>query len=165
MSDRAIQTLLMILSQAIFLSMGCGNQSADMTEDGKARVVTQDSRQEEELLTTPSSIEPTESDMSQDKPIQGTSPETGKKKSLQQQSLGEVDWGREVDLDEMIAMAKKGQIVEIQWHIMPNILRAEASDGEIFHLRNEDKGVDLRNTLINAGVKVGKGGVLFRHLF
>jgi hypothetical protein len=123
MPDRAIQTLLMILLQVTFLSIGCGNQSADMTEDGKA------------------------------------------KESLQQQSLGEVDWGREIDLDQMIVMAKKGQIVEIQWHIMPNILRAEASDGEIFHLRNENKGVDLRNALINAGVKVGKGGVLFRHLF
>ncbi len=165
MSDRVIQTLFMILLQVIFLSLGCGNQSADTTEDGKAREATQDSRLEEELLMTASSIESTETDVSQDKPIQGTSSETAKKESLQQQSLGEVDWGREVDLDEMITMAKKGQIVEIQWHIMPNILRAEASDGEVFHLRNENKGVDLRNALINAGVKVGKGGVLFRHLF
>jgi len=125
MSDRAIQTLLMILLQAIFLSVGCGNQSADMTEDGKARAVTQDSRQEEELFATASSMEPTKSNGSQDKPIQGTLSETAKKESLPQQSLGEVDWGREVDLDQMIVMAKKGQIVEIQWHIMPNILRAE----------------------------------------
>lgn len=155
----------MILSQVIFLSLGCGNQSSDMAEDGKARVVTQDSRQEEELSATASPMEPTKSDGSQDKPIQSPSSEKLKKGSLQQQSLGEVDWGREIDLDQMIVMAKKGRIVEIQWHIMPNILRAEASDGEIFHLRNENKGVDLRNALINAGVKVGKGGVLFRHLF
>ena len=85
--------------------------------------------------------------------------------SQKKQALEDVDWGREVNLDEMIAMAKKGQIMEIQWHIRPNILRAQASDGRIFHLRNENKGVDLRNTLIKAGVKVGKGGVLFRHVF
>jgi hypothetical protein len=92
----------------------------------------------------------------------GGSPED---ESPKRQASMDVDWGREVNLDEMIAMAKKGEIVEIQWHIMPNILRAETNDGRIFHLRNENKGVDLRNTLINAGVKVGEGGVLFRHLF
>jgi hypothetical protein len=83
---------------------------------------------------------------------------------IKQDSM-DVDWGREVNLDEMITLAKKGQIVEIQWHIMPNILRALTNDGRIFHLRNENKGVDLRNKLVNAGVKVGKEGVLFRHVF
>ena len=75
------------------------------------------------------------------------------------------EWGSEVDLEEMIAMAQKGQIVEIQWHVMPNVLRAQAADGEIYHLRNESKGVDLRNTLKESGVNIGKGGVLFRHVF
>jgi hypothetical protein len=77
----------------------------------------------------------------------------------------EIDWGREISLDELIAMTQGGQIQEIQWHVMPNILRALASDGSIFHFRNETKGVDLRNTLIEAGVKIGKGGVSFRHFF
>ncbi|MBN2320062.1 MAG: hypothetical protein JXR49_13330, partial [Acidobacteria bacterium] len=77
----------------------------------------------------------------------------------------EIDWGREVSLDEMIAMAQGGRIQEIQWHVMPNILRASASDGSVFHLRNENKGVDLRKTLIEAGVKIGKGGIPFRHHF
>ncbi|MBN2241750.1 MAG: hypothetical protein JW793_03595 [Acidobacteria bacterium] len=77
----------------------------------------------------------------------------------------EVDWGREVGLDEMIAMAKDGRIREIQWHVMPNILRAVAPDGSIFHLRNENKGVDLRNTLLEAGVRIGEDGVRFRHFF
>jgi len=85
--------------------------------------------------------------------------------SRQEESSAEVDWGREIDLDEMITMAREARIREIQWHVLPNILRAETSDGEIFHLRNENKGVDLRNTLINAGVKVGKGGILFQHVF
>lgn len=77
----------------------------------------------------------------------------------------EVDWGHEVNLDEMITMAKKDRIKEIQWHVLPNILLAKASDGESYHLRNENKGVDLRNALIDAGVQVGKGGVQFRHVF
>ena len=77
----------------------------------------------------------------------------------------EIDWGLEVSLDEMIAMSRQGRIQEIQWHMLPNVLRAEASDGTIYHLRNENKGVDLRNTLMEAGVRIGKGGVLFRHVF
>lgn len=82
-----------------------------------------------------------------------------------QSASEEIEWGREVNLDAMISMAREGTIVEIQWHVMPNILRAQASDGSIYHLRNENKGVDLRNTLIEAGVRIGKGGVLFRHVF
>ena len=82
-----------------------------------------------------------------------------------QNSEEEIEWGREIDLDEMIAMAQSGRIEEIQWHVMPNILRARAADGGIFHLRNENKGVDLRNTLINAGVRIGNEGIQFRHVF
>jgi hypothetical protein len=77
----------------------------------------------------------------------------------------EIDWGREVGLDEMIAMAKEGTIVEIQWHVMPNILRATTADGQICHFRNENKGIDLRNRLIEEGVRIGEGGVQFRHFF
>ena len=126
-SDRAIQSFFIVLLQAILLSTGCGNQSADISEDGKSKGITRDSRLEESLV--------------------------------------EVDWGREVNLDEMIAMARKDRIQGIQWHVMPNILRAEASDGEVFHLRNENKGVDLRNRLIDSGVRLGKKGVRFRHVF
>ena len=94
-----------------------------------------------------------------------SSDSTAEDKSKNEHASGSVDWGHEVSLDEMIAMAKAGRIVEIQWHVMPNILRARAADGRIFYLKNEDKGVDLRNTLIKAGVKVGEGGILFRHFF
>lgn len=159
--QKARQPLLIVLLQAVVLFAGCGNQATDSSDDEKAKIITRDSRQEEELSTSASSKEQAESEISQ-----GTLQVTAKKKeSLKDNSLVEVAWGREVNLDEMMAMAKKGRIVEIQWHIMPNILRAQASDGGIFHLRNENKGVDLRNTLINAGIKVGKGGVLFRHVF
>ena len=65
----------------------------------------------------------------------------------------------------MIAKAKSGEIREIEWHVMPNVLRAQTADNRIFHLKNENKGVDLRKKLMDAGVQVGDGGVLFRHVF
>lgn len=77
----------------------------------------------------------------------------------------DIDWGVEVDLDEMMAMAREGRIVEIQWYVMPNVLRATASDGSVYSLRNENKGVDLRSRLIDAGIRIGEGGVGFRHVF
>jgi hypothetical protein len=77
----------------------------------------------------------------------------------------QIDWGTEVTLDEMISMAKEGRVVEIQWHVMPNILRATTADGAIYHLRNENKGVDLRSRLIDEGVRIGENGVQFHHFF
>ena len=95
-------------------------------------------------------------------PSKETTPED---KSQNKQASNAVNWGREINIDEMTAMAKKDLIAEIQWHVMPNILRAEAFDGKIYHIKNEDKGVDLRATLIKAGVRIGKDGILFRHVF
>ena len=80
-------------------------------------------------------------------------------------SSEKIDWGRETTAGEIVTMAKKGEIREIQWHVMPNVLRAEAADGRIFHIKNENKGIDLRSMLIDAGVRVGNGGVSFRHVF
>jgi hypothetical protein len=77
----------------------------------------------------------------------------------------EIEWGREITLDEMMAMANKNQIEEIQWHVLPNILRARCVDGSTYHLRNENKGVDLRSRLIEAGVRIGTDGLQFRHVF
>jgi hypothetical protein len=76
-----------------------------------------------------------------------------------------IDWGKETTAAGLIAMAKKGEIREIQWHVMPNIFRAEAGGGRIFYLRNEDKGIDLRGMLIKEGVRIGEGGVVFQHVF
>jgi hypothetical protein len=76
-----------------------------------------------------------------------------------------IDWGRETTATEIIAMARKGGIREIQWYVMPNVLRAEASDGMVFHINNANKGIDLRGMLIAAGVRMGEGGVVFRHVF
>jgi hypothetical protein len=80
-------------------------------------------------------------------------------------SPGEIDWGRQVTLDEMMAMCREGKIVEIQWHVMPNILRARAQDGSLYHFPNANKGVDLRSRLIEAGVPIGEGGLQFHHVF
>jgi hypothetical protein len=76
-----------------------------------------------------------------------------------------VDWGREAGAAEIIALAKNGEIREIEWHVMPNILRALASDGRVFFVRNENRGMDMRGMLIKAGVPVGNGGIVFRHVF
>jgi len=136
-SNRLTQLYFVILFPAIFLSAAFGEQSSGSPQAGTPKIAADAASQEEKL----------------------------EDKSQKEQAFEDVYWGLEVNLNEMIAMAKKGQIVEIQWHIMPNILRAQASDGRIYHIRNENKGVDLRNTLINAGVKVGKEGILFRYLF
>jgi hypothetical protein len=76
-----------------------------------------------------------------------------------------INWGREATATEITAMAKDGKIREIEWHIMPNILRAVASDGRIYYVKNANKGVDMRGMLLKEGVRVGKGGVEFRHVF
>jgi hypothetical protein len=81
------------------------------------------------------------------------------------QEFEKIEWGHEIKLDELVMLAKSGQIREIEWHVMPNVIRAVASDGRIFHFKNENRGVDLRNLLINAGVQIGKGGISFRHVF
>ena len=76
-----------------------------------------------------------------------------------------IDWGRETTAAKIVAMAKDGGIREIEWHIMPNILRALAPDGRIYYVKNANKGVDMRGILLKAGVRVGKSGLEFRHVF
>jgi hypothetical protein len=165
MPKRTIQKLFIVLLPAILLCPGCGNQSASNPGDGKPAATAPDFKQDTVMPAVATNAELTGSEISRPGPIQGASPEPVKDISPKEQPSDEIEWGREVNLDEMIAMAKKGEILEIEWHVMPNILRARASDGGICHLRNENKGVDLRNTLIDAGVQVGKGGVRFQHVF
>jgi hypothetical protein len=76
-----------------------------------------------------------------------------------------IDWGKETTAAGLIAMAKKGEIRGIQWHVMPNIFRAEAKDGKVYYIRNENKGIDLRGMLIKTGIPIGDGGVIFQHVF
>ncbi len=77
----------------------------------------------------------------------------------------EIDWGEEIGLDTVIELAKRDDLVEIQWHVMPNIIRVLIADGSIYHFRNENSGIDIIRTLENAGITVGKGGVTVRFSF
>ena len=81
------------------------------------------------------------------------------------EELEKIDWGKEATAGEVVAMAKSGEIREIEWHMLPNMLRAVASDGRIFFIRNESKGLDMRGMLVKSGVQVGKGGIPFNHVF
>ncbi len=135
-SNRLTQIYFIILFFGVLLATACG----DRAETG-----------------TPENTRP--------EPAKKSAPYPDKNKTREEHAATDVNWGREINLDEMIAMAKKGRITEIQWHVMPNILRAETVDGEVFHIKNENKGVDLRNKLINAGVKVGAGGITFKYFF
>ena len=136
---RSTPFLKIFLLQAVFILVGCGNGSEESTGVPKPKKI------ESESAVSASNFSENE--------------------SREVQDTEDVDWGLEVNLREMVEMARQGQIVEIQWHVLPNILRAQTSDGNIFHLRNENKGVDLRNTLIEEGIKIGRGGIEFRHVF
>jgi len=164
-SNRLTRLYFVILLSAFLLTAACGEQPGGSPESVKPETAADVVSQEEKLPAVSSPAEKVEPEKSEPKPREIIPADPPEKESQKEQALEDIDWGLEVNLDEMITMAKKGQIVEIQWHVMPNILRAQAADGGIYHLRNENKGVDLRNTLINAGVKVGKEGILFRYLF
>ena len=131
-SYRQTQLFYLIMLPAVFLLAACGEQSRGNLEADNPKI--------------------TEAGKSGPKPPEIISANLTEEEPHKIQDITDVDWGGEVNLDEMITMAKKGRIVEIQWHVMPNILRAQASDGGIYHLKNENKGIDLRNTLINASV-------------
>ena len=134
------QLFFVILLPVLFLQPGCGDDSNN----------------------TPGFSSPQKAESST---LETAAPYPPKDEPQNDHASTEVDWGMEANLDEMISMAKSGRIVEIDWHVLPNILRARTRDGRIFHLRNENRGVDLRNTLIKAGVKIGKDGIIFRHVF
>ena len=61
------------------------------------------------------------------------SPDPAPDEAPRDQALEKVDWGREITLNGIMAMAQSGQIQEIEWHVMPNIIRVLASDGSLFH--------------------------------
>ena len=154
-----------MLILALCALSGCGEPPADTAETAKPDVLPEIPKAEEALPSNPPSIEPEETIKPEPALPEAVPKDPPEEESPQQESPDDIEWGREISLDEMIAMAKSGSIREIQWHILPNILRADTVDGRIFHLRNENKGVDLRNTLIDAGVRIGKDGIIFRHVF
>jgi len=156
-----MQSTLIIALLTIVLLAACGSQPAGSPEGGKIKAMPQNLQKEKERQPAYSAVEPKEP--AEPKIVSSMDPASDK--APKDQTLEKVDWGREITLNEIIAMAHNGQIREIEWHVMPNIIRILASDGSLFHFRNENKGVDLRNTLINAGIRIGRGGVVFRHVF
>ena len=159
---RPIPLTFLIALPAAFLLAACGSQPA-AGPDAKKKV--QDLQRKEDRKQLPADAQQKRTVRSQFKPAKPASPDRPIEEAPKDRDLAKVDWGREITLEEIISMAKSGRIREIEWHVMPNVIRVVAPDGEIFHLKNENKGVDIRNTLINAGVKIGNGGVDFRHVF
>lgn len=149
----------------IFLLAACGSQPAGSPETGIGKAMPQDFQKEEELPPVHSAAQPKEPAGPEVRRAKFSSPDPTPDEAPKNQALEKVDWGREITLNGIIAMAQSGQIQEIEWHVMPNVIRVLASDGGLFHFRNENKGVDLRNALINSGIQIGKGGVIFRHVF
>jgi hypothetical protein len=168
-----MQLIWIILSAAVFLLAACTENSIDSPELSNPETIAPDIVEKEESPMIPPDPQPPKSEERESKiaenplpaPAEEAPPAPAEVQIPTETSGEEIDWGQEIDLAEMIAKAKSGEIREIQWHVMPNVLRAQAFNNRIFHLKNENKGVDLRNTLIGAGVKVGRGGVTFRHVF
>jgi hypothetical protein len=147
------------------LLSACGAPPAGSPEAGETKAAPLDYLKEERLPAISAPAQPMESGTHKIEPQAIPLPRPSKNEVKEDQTPQKMDWGPEISLDEIVTMAQSGRIREIQWHVMPNILRIETPDGRVFHLRNENRGVDLRNTLIESGVQVGKGGVIFRHVF
>jgi hypothetical protein len=165
MTNRRMRLIWGIPCGIMLLLAACGNPSMEGPEARNPKAVTHGDARKETLPAIPPSEQQKQSQKAEAKVPDRPLPDPGEEEPEREKGSDEVEWGEKISLDEMIAKAKSGEIREIQWHVMPNILRAQTVDNRIFHLKNENKGVDLRNALINAGVKVGEGGVIFRHVF
>ena len=173
MPNRLMKPIWGTLAVVVFLLAACGESPINDPELGNPEISVSEIVPKEELPAISPDPQPPESEELESKipenplpdPAEEAPPVPAEVQSQREASDEEIDWGQEVNLAEMIAKAKSGEIREIQWHVMPNVLRAQTFNNRIFHLKNENKGVDLRNTLISAGVKVGRGGVTFRHVF
>lgn len=165
MANIPTRSIWAILCLAIFMLAACGDSPIDDPELSKPETIAPDIVPKEELPAIHSTEQPKEPEEAITKIPEISSPDPAEEEIPEEAAEEEIEWGQEIDLAEMVAKAKSGEIQEIEWHVMPNVLRAQTSDDRIFHLKNENKGVDLRNTLIDAGVQIGSGGVIFRHVF
>jgi hypothetical protein len=165
MPNKLIKAILGISCAIIFLLSACGGSPVDRSESGNPKTTVHDITPKEELPEVPSTEKPKESEKPKSVISENIPPDSAEEEPAREKDSEDIEWGQEIGLAEMIEKAKSGEIREIEWHVMPNVLRAQAWDHRIFHLKNEDKGVDLRNTLMSAGVKIGEGGVIFRHVF
>jgi hypothetical protein len=152
-------------SLILLVAAACGTRPAGVPEAEKAIALPGRIQEAKEPQSAPLPARRVESAGSKLKPTKGPSPDPLMVETPKNQDSGTINWGREATLDEIMAMAKNGEIQQIEWHVMPNVIRAQAADGRIFHIRNENKAIDIRNTLISAGINLGRDGIVFRHVF
>jgi hypothetical protein len=164
LSNRWIQAAAIVFG-ALFLQAACANHPAPESEAENTESISRHFRQEAEQPPSSSVAFPKNQNERQKRPAKAVPPAPAREEASEDSDLVKVEWGREVTFDEIMEMAQNGRIREIEWHVMPNIIRVLAVDGRIFHLRNENKGIDIRSEMINAGIKIGKGGIDFRHVF
>jgi hypothetical protein len=164
-SSELVRPMFAIASLILLLGVACGTHPAGAPETETTKALP---RQIREAQGPPSVAMPPQREEfagNKLKREESPSPDPVIDETPKDSAAKKIDWGREATLDEIMAMAKNGEIPQIEWHVMPNVIRAEAADGRIFHIRNENKGIDIRNTLIRAGISIGKGGISFRHVF
>lgn len=150
---------------AMFLAVACGRRPDVSPDAEKTEAIPKNLPKEKEPQAVSLPAKKTETAGNKAKSAQNSATDPSADETPTNPANNKIEWGREAALDEILAMAKGGEIQQIEWHVMPNIIRAQTLDGRIFHIKNEDKEIDLRNTLIKAGIPVGKGGISFRHLF
>jgi hypothetical protein len=164
-SNESIKPIYAIASLVIFLAVACSPRPAGSPEAEKTKTIPANFQKQKEPPPVSLPAQRIESAGGKAKPAKIPSSDALTDGTHRDYAINKIDWGREATLDEIIAMAKRSEIQQIEWHVMPNIIRAQARDGRIFHIRNENKGIDIRNELINAGIQIGKGGISFRHVF
>jgi len=149
----------------LLLAVACATRPAGVPEEENTKALPVSVQKEPESKAVPLAVQRMESTGSKVKPTKRPFPDPLSGEPYGGKVVAKIDWGREATLDEIIAMAKNSEILQIEWHVMPNIIRAQAADGRVFHIRNENKGIDIRNKLIDAGVDIGKSGINFRYVF
>jgi hypothetical protein len=160
-----MRLIFAIASLTILWNAACATHPALDPEAGDKKALPAKIQEPKGPRPVPLPVQPIESSRSKIKPARNASQKPLMDETLGEQTTNKINWGREVPLDDMITMAKQGEIRQIEWHVMPNIIRALAADGRIFHIRNENKDIDIRSVLTDAGINIGKGGISLRHVF
>ena len=149
----------------MLLLTACGDQPAPVSKERNKKTTSQKIQKKEEPPPSPPAEPQKEPVERKEMPAKTASRDLYIEEPMQDNGFIEVDWGREISLDEIMTMAKSGRIQKIEWHVMPNIIRFLTVDDKIFHLRNENKGIDIRSKMTDAGLKIGKGGIDLQHVF
>jgi hypothetical protein len=163
--ESIVPIFLMAALLAMFLAVACGRRPDSSPDAERTEAIPKNLPKEKEPQPVSLPAKRTETAEHKIKSAQNAATDPSADETLTDPANNKIDWGIEATLDEILAMAKSGAIQQIEWHVMPNIIRAQTIDGRIFHIKNENKGIDIRNTLIKSGIQVGKGGISFRHLF